>query len=188
VLAVRTVKKPMPSLPANWRVPPTRPQPQLTDDDKPPQSPRGMRRIRRMQGPLGVLAGLVVVVVLAQTPPGHTLMRLTGLTKAPAAYTALYFPDPGGLPSTVPSGHVQLNVSFAIHNATQSADSYKWTVQFLHGSKTAATDTGTTSVPSGGTKAETRSVNTLCQSGTLEVTVRLAAPAESIHFKATCNG
>ena len=142
---------------------------------------------------LGLIAGVVVVAGLAQSPPGHSLMRLTGLTKAPVAYAALYFTDPGGLPSTVPSGHVQLSVSFAVHNAAQSAGSYKWTIQLVHGARTAATTSGTTSVAGGGTKAESRTMTTLCQSGTLEVIVRLAVPAESvpaesIHFRATCNG
>jgi hypothetical protein len=141
-----------------------------------------------MQRLLGLFAGLTVLVTLAQTSPGHSLMRLAGLTKASTVYTALYFPDPGGLPSTVPSGHVELNVSFAVHNAAQSAGSYKWTIQLLHGSKTDLAASGTVTMPGGATKAESRAVSTLCQSGTLEVIVRLASPAESIHFRATCNG
>lgn len=203
--------------PANWRVPPTRPQPQLPDDElaRPrgggrwaPRLPDWAPRLPRGGGHwaprlLGLIAGLVVLAGLAQTPPGHSLMRLTGLTKAPVAYAALYFTDPGGLPSSVPSGHVQLGVSFAVHNAAQTAGSYKWTIQLVHGSRTAAATSGTTNVAGGGTKAESRTMTTLCQSGTLEVIVRLTAPAqsvpaqsvpaqsmpaESIHFRATCDG
>lgn len=148
-----------------------------------PDRPRGGRR-----GLLGLLAGLAMLVALAQTPPGHSLMRLTGLATAPAQYTSLYFTDPGGLPASVPAGHVGLKVSFAVHNAAQSAGSYQWTITLQHGSKTDPAATGTVSVPAGGTATESTPVSTLCRSGTLEVTVRLAAPAESIHFKAACDG
>jgi hypothetical protein len=171
------MKKPMQSPPADWPAPPTRPEAQLPDRS------RGGRR-----GLLGLLAGLALLVALAQTPPGHSVMRLTGLAKAPAQYTSLYFTDPGGLPSALPAGHVGLDVSFAIHNATQSAGSYQWTVTLLHGSKTDLAASGTVALPAGGTTTESRPVSTLCRSGALEVTVRLAAPAESIHFKATCDG
>jgi hypothetical protein len=41
-------------------------------------------------------------------------------------------------------------------------------------------------IPQDGTKTESRQVAVLCHTGTLEVVVRLAAPAESIHFRAAC--
>jgi hypothetical protein len=137
---------------------------------------------------LGVLAGLVVVVALAQTPPGRSLMRLTGLAKAPTSFTSLYFSDPGGLPDTVPSGHAALSVSFDVQNEAQSASSYSWAVRLQQGSKSQLAAQGTVSVPAGGTKTENQSVSTICTSGTLEVIVSLASPAESIHFRAACSG
>jgi hypothetical protein len=137
---------------------------------------------------LGPLVGLAALVTVAQTPPGHSLLRLTGLVQSPVAYSALYFTDPGGLSATLPSGHVALNVSFAIHNASQSVNSYHWTVQLVQGKKAQPAASGTTTIPSGGTRAETRAVTTLCPSGVLEVVVHLAAPAESIHFRAACGG
>lgn len=137
---------------------------------------------------LGPLVGLAALVTVAQTSPGHSLLRLTGLVQSPAAYSALYFTDPGGLPATLPSGHVALNVSFAVHNASASANSYRWTVQLVQGTKTHLAARGTTAIPAGGTKAENRAVSTVCPRGVLEVVIRLATPAESIHFRAACGG
>jgi hypothetical protein len=148
----------------------------------------GPTRPGRLLRLLGPLVGVAALVTVAQTPPGHSLLRLTGLVQSPAAYSALYFTDPGGLPATLPSGHVALNVSFAIRNASQSANSYQWAVQVVQGKKTHSAARGTTTVPAGGTKAEIRAVTALCPTGVLEVVVRLAAPAESIHFRAVCGG
>lgn len=134
------------------------------------------------------LLGLVAAIALAQTPPGHSLLRLAGLVKPPASYSALYFTDPAGLPATLPSGHVAVNVSFAVRNAAQSANSYRWTVELMHGGKRLSTASGTMTVPAGGTEAEKKPMTTVCRSGVLDVIVRLAAPAESIHFKAVCGG
>lgn len=150
------------------------------------REPSGARR--RMLTALATGAALVVLVALAQTSPGHSLMRLTGLAKAPAGYTALSFTNTGGLPSSVPEGHVGLNVSFTIHNATQSADTYRWAVRLVHGSKSQAGAHGTATVPAGGAKAENPAVSTVCDSGTLEVIVTLTAPSESIHFRTACGG
>jgi hypothetical protein len=137
---------------------------------------------------LGTLVGLAAVATLAQTAPGHSLLRLTGLVQSPAAYSALYFSAPEGLPATLPSGHVALNVPFAVHNASPAANSYRWTVQVVQGKQAHAAASGTTTIPAGGTKAENPAVTALCPSGVLEVVVRLAAPAESIHFRAVCGG
>jgi hypothetical protein len=137
---------------------------------------------------LASILGLAVLVTLAQTPAGRSVLRLTGLEQPPTAYSALYFTDPSGLPTTLPSGHVALNVSFTVHNASQHANGYRWTVQLVQGKKTQSAASGTLTIPAGGTQAENRPVAALCPSGVLEVVVRLAAPAESIHFTAACGG
>jgi hypothetical protein len=142
-------------------------------------------RLPRLLAPL---LGLAAAITLAQTPAGHSVLRLTGLEQSPTAYSALYFTDPGGLPATLPSGHVALNVSFTVHNASQHANSYQWTVQLVQGEKTQSAASGTLAIPAGGTRAENSPVTALCPSGALEVVVRLAAPAESIHFRAACGG
>lgn len=174
----------VPEAPASPEAPkPETPKPE-TPEPKAPES--GSRRL--LPRLLASILGLAVLVTLAQTPAGHSVLRLTGLGQSPTAYSALYFTDPGGLPKTLPSGHVALNVSFTIHNAAQSANSYRWTVQLVRGKKTQPAASGTLTIPAGGTRAENRPVVTLCPSGVLEVVVRLAAPAESIHFTAACGG
>ncbi len=187
--------------PDDGRVPPARPRPQVPvtrpEIRVPPTRPEAMVdagagaptvRPGRLVGLLGLLAGVIALVTVAQTPPGHSFLRLTGLVQPPAAYSALYFPDPGGLPTTLPSGHVALNVSFAVRNASRSAHSYRWTVQVVQGRKAHSAASGTTAIPAGGSKAENRVVTALCPSGVLEVVVRLTTPAESIHFRAVCGG
>lgn len=134
---------------------------------------------------LGVLA---LLAGLAQTPPGYAVLRDTGLVGSPPSYTALSFTDPGALPSTVPSGHVALTVPFSVHNASSSSNSYQWTVQVVQGSQRAQAASGTLTVPPGGTRPQSPQIEALCPSGDLQVVVRLAAPAESIDFRAACGG
>ena len=136
----------------------------------------------------GVLA---LLVGLAQTPPGYSLLRDTGLVGSPPSYTSLYFSDPGGLPSTVPSGHVALMVSFSVHNASSSSGNYHWTIQtiqLVHGNQQTQAASGTLTVPPGGTTRENSQVAAFCPNGELQVVVRLAAPAQSIDFRAACGG
>jgi hypothetical protein len=135
-----------------------------------------------------LVAGIAVLAALAQTPPGRSLLRQTGLAQSPAPYSALYFTDPRGLPATVPSGHVGLDISFAVHNATRSGNAYQWTVQVVEATKTQIAAEGTMTIPAGGTRQRNTLVSVLCPSGTLEVVVRLAAPAESIDYQASCDG
>lgn len=150
------------------------------------------RRPGRWLGrPLGLLTLLGVIALLAglfQTPPGYSLLRDTGLAGPAPVYTSLYFSDPGGLPASVPSGHVALTVSFSVHNASTSANSYQWTIQMVHGKQRAQAAGGKLAVPAGGTKTENSPVAAFCASGELQVVVRLAAPAESIDFRAACGG
>jgi hypothetical protein len=133
----------------------------------------------------GVLA---LLVGLAQTPPGYSLLRDTGLVGPAPSYTSLYFSDPGGLPSTVPSGHVALTVPFSVHNASSSSASYQWAIQVVHGNQRTTAASGTLTVPARGTTPESSQIAALCPSGELQVVVRLAAPAESIDFRAACDG
>jgi hypothetical protein len=162
---------------------PTRPEVAVAAEAAAPTAGR-----RRPLGLLGLLAGVLALVTVAQTPPGHSFLRLTGLVQPKAAYSALYFSDPGGLPATRPAGHVALNVPFSIHNASRSATSYRWTVQIVRGKKTRSAARGASEIAAGDTRAEDPMVTAQCPSGVLEVVVRLATPAESIHFRAVCGG
>ncbi|HLH59857.1 MAG TPA: hypothetical protein VKV33_11985, partial [Streptosporangiaceae bacterium] len=185
-------KKRMPQQPDDGRIAPTRPQAIVAAEAGPSAEagPLAARKGRRMgrAGLLGLLTGVLALVTVAQTPPGHSFLRLTGLAQPPAAYSALYFTNPGGLTTSLPSGHVSLNVPFAVHNASQSATSYRWTVQVVQGKKTHSAVRGASTIAAGGTKAEDPMVTALCPSGVLEVVVHLAKPAESISFRAVCGG
>lgn len=164
---------------------PTRPEARPAEaGGRPPRRSAGARLAGLRV--FGLVAGIAVLVALAQTPPGRSLMRLTGLAKSPAPYSALYFTDPRGLPASVPAGHVGLNVSFAVHNATGSGNTYRWTVRVVEAAKTRSAASGTLTVAAGGTQRENTQVSVLCPSGTLDVVVQLAAPAESIDSKAAC--
>jgi hypothetical protein len=146
------------------------------------------RWLGRPLGLLTLLGVLALLVGVAQTPPGHSVLRDTGLVGSPPVYTSLYFTDPGGLPSTVPSGHVALTVSFSVHNASSSPNSYQWTIQVVRGNQQTPAASGTLTVPPGGTRPENSDLAAFCPSGDLQVVVRLAAPAESIDFRAACSG
>lgn len=143
---------------------------------------------RRLRVPAALLVAVVAVAALAQTAAGQSLMRSAGLARTPAASTALAFTDPGGLPTSLPAGHVGLTVSFAVHNASVSAASYRWTIEVVYGKSHRRAASGQTEILANQTKAETRQVTTFCPRGQLEIVVRLAAPAESIHFRAACGG
>jgi hypothetical protein len=146
------------------------------------------RWLGRPLGLLTLLAVLALLAGLAQTPPGSSVLRDTGLVGSPQTYTSLYFTDPGALPSTVPSGHVALTVSFSVHNASSSSNNYQWTIQVGQGNQQTPAASGTITVPPGGTKPQNSQLDTFCPSGDLQVVVRLAAPAESIDFRAACGG
>jgi hypothetical protein len=143
---------------------------------------------RRLRLPAALLAAVVAVAALAQTAAGQSLMRSAGLAHTPAASTALAFTDPGGLPTSLPAGHVGLTVSFTINNASESAASYRWTIELVYGKEHHRAASGQTDILANETKAETRQVSTFCPRGQLEIVVRLATPAESIHFRAACGG
>ena len=151
-----------------------------------PEASTGQAGAKRLLRLFGLVAAGAVLVGLAQTPPGRSLLRLTGLSRPPTSYSTLYFTDPGGLPARVPAGHVRLGVSFAVHNATQSSNTYRWTLQLVQGRNARSAAEGTATIPQGGTMTVSRQVAGLCRTGTLEVVVRLATPAESIHFRAAC--
>lgn len=131
-------------------------------------------------------AGVLLIVALAQTPPGHAVMRWTGLEARPAPYSELYFTDSKALPVQLPAGHFSLPVSFAVHNATPDALTYRWTVQRVTGTRAVRTSSGQFALGPGATAVTRRVVTGNCQPGALQVVVRLASPAESIDFRTVC--
>ena len=135
---------------------------------------------------LSIVAAVLICVGLAQTQPGHALLRDTGLYETPAVYTELTFNEPGALPSALkkPSGTVK--VSFGIHNVSYTARSYHWSIQLVHAGKSRVEASGAVETPAQDRTGVTRSVAAACVGGRLQVVVRLASPAESISFWVTC--
>ena len=135
---------------------------------------------------LSVVAAALICVGLAQTQPGHVLLRDTGLYATPTVYTALAFNDPGALPSALEKPNGTVEVSFGIHNVSYAARSYQWSIQLVHAGKNRVEASGTAHTPAQGSTGVARLVAAACVGGRLQVVVRLASPAESISFWVTC--
>jgi hypothetical protein len=133
-------------------------------------------------------SALIALVLLAQTGPGHSLMRAAGLTTPAQAYTALSFTDPGGLIANLPSGHIAVTAPFTIANNSATTSTYRWSLLLVRGGATLRTTTGQTTVAPGGSAQVSPEAQALCPSGRLKVVVRLAEPAQAIDFWADCGG
>ena len=137
---------------------------------------------------LAVAAGLVVAVVgLAQTSPGHSLLREVGLYAEPATYTALAFTNPQSLPSHLSAAPAQVAVSFAVSNVSPDPHRYSWSIVLEAAGQTSRVAVGEVGVPAHGHATVTRTVTASCPGGQAVMAVRLAAPAESIDFRAACS-
>ncbi len=137
---------------------------------------------------LAVTAGLVVAMVgLAQTSPGHSLLREVGLYAEPATYTALAFTNPQSLPAHLPAAPAQVAMSFAVSNASPDPHSYSWSIVLEAAGQTSRLAAGEVGVPAHGHATVTRTVTASCPGGKAVMSVRLAAPAESIDFQAACS-
>ena len=142
----------------------------------------------RSRTALAVAAGLVVAVAgLAQTSPGHSLLREVGLSAEPATYTALAFTNPQSLPSHLPAAPAQVAVSFAVSNVSPDPHSYSWSIVLEAAGQTSRVAAGEVGVPAHGHATVTRTVTASCPGGQAVMAVRLAAPAESIDFQAACS-
>jgi hypothetical protein len=133
-----------------------------------------------------ILAAVLMCAGLAQTSHGHVLMADVGIYETPPTYTELAFSQPTALPTTLeePSGDVKL--SFGVHNVSDAAQSYQWSIAVVHSGKSQVKASGTVPLPAQGRTSITRSVVVACAGGRTQVVVRLADPAESINFWVTC--
>jgi hypothetical protein len=133
-----------------------------------------------------LVAAVLVCAGMAQTRPGHALLRDTGLYETPAAYTELTFSAPGNLPSTAEKPNADITVAFGIHNVSSDSRDYHWSIVLVHSGKSQVWASGTVLTPAQGRTAVTKAVQAACSSGRVQVVVRLASPAESISFWVTC--
>jgi hypothetical protein len=135
---------------------------------------------------LTIVAVALACVGLAQTQQGHALLRNVGLYETPAAYTELTFSEPGDLPTTVARPSSSVKVSFGIHNVSDNARSYVWSIVLVHAGKSQVKASGSAQTPAQGRTAVAKPVVVACVGGRVQVVVRLASPAQSISYWMTC--
>lgn len=141
----------------------------------------------RNRWPLLLLAAAVMACAgLAQTRPGHALLGTAGLYQKPAAYTELAFTRPDALPSTLTKAKPSVKVSFGIHNVSDSARSYHWSIALVRSGASGVKASGTALTSAQGRTVITKSVVAACVGGRVQVVVRLASPKQSIGFWMTC--
>jgi hypothetical protein len=140
----------------------------------------------------GLITAAVVTVAglalaLAQTSPGHALLRKAGLYGGPASYTSLAFSNPGSLPSRLFAVPSRVSVSFGISNSSADPYSYQWSVLLHRAGQVKRLAAGEVEVPAGASTIVAPTVTAACSRGQAQVSVQLAAPAESIAFWLTCS-
>jgi hypothetical protein len=142
--------------------------------------------VTRRQGGSALLAVCTLAVVgFAQTGPGQAALHGLGLVQS-SSYTALSFREPLSLPSHLPRGGSDVPVRFSIRNVSQSWRVYHWSIVLSNevpGEQMAA---GVAQVAAESAVAVNRTVTAKCAGGKVHLVVRLASPAESIGFWATC--
>lgn len=131
---------------------------------------------------VGLLAASAVV---AQTASGQGLLRDMGLSQAPS-FTELAFSHPQNLPTRLRSEHASINVSFGIHNVSDSSRTYSWSIATLSSGQNHPKAAGVVRLPAQGNATVDKSLRLSCVQGRLQVVVRLASPAESIDFWVAC--
>jgi hypothetical protein len=135
---------------------------------------------------LVVLAAVVLAAAgLAQTSPGHALLRRLGFEKS-AAYTELAFTRPQSLPEQLTSRTVVVDVPFEIHNVSPASRDYRWSIMVVRGGHGHHVASGHTRVPAGRTTTVGPAVAISCVNGRLRLQVVLASPHESIYFWTAC--
>ncbi|GAA1544843.1 hypothetical protein GCM10009678_29370 [Actinomadura kijaniata] len=141
-----------------------------------------------------LLAFVVAVGGLVQTPPGRSLLESAGLVGATEHYSELAFTDPGQLQRVLVGGS-ELPLAFSIHNATDRRRTYTWSVTATVQNATPQAGTAQNAVQrlDGGQTVlapdEDATITTrprvMCRPGTLRVEVRLD-DRRAIAYQAEC--
>jgi hypothetical protein len=140
----------------------------------------------------GLLAAVMVVVAglalaLAQTSPGHALLRSAGLDQPPASYTSLAFTSPQSLPAYLAAVPTPVTISFTVSNSSADPRSYHWSVVVQRAGRANRLSAGEVAVQAGERATVARTVTASCSAGQARMSVQLAAPAESIAFWLACS-
>lgn len=143
-------------------------------------------RTAKWRGLISLVAGVVLAAGIAQTSLGHTALREAGLFEQPADYTALAFQHPQAPVEQPSSDQTDVAVSFVIHNAGPSPETYQWSVLLIQGSHTSRAAAGSLRLASGQQTALTRPAKISCAQGQVRIVISLARPSESIDALTTC--
>jgi hypothetical protein len=133
-----------------------------------------------------VVAAAGLALALAQTSPGHALLQKAGLYEEPAGYTSLAFTNPQALPAQLSPVPGRVSVSFGISNSSADPQSYHWSVLLHRAGQVKRLAAGEVEVPAGESTTVAPMVTAACSAGQVQLSVQLAAPAESIAFWLTC--
>jgi hypothetical protein len=142
--------------------------------------------MQKVWSSVALVGAVMVAAGLAQTRPGHAFLQRAGLFQVPSSYTELAFAHPQSLPQRLTSRQMSLNVSFVIHNVSPAQRGYRWTILLVRDGRAHPEAAGTVQIPAAGRADVTRTVTRTCVGGGVRLVVRLAVPAESIDFLATC--
>jgi len=134
-----------------------------------------------------VAGGFVLAMVgFAQTSAGSAILRDTGVSGRPPAYTALSFAAPRYLPPQLYSREALLPADFVITNHSSAARQFEWQVVEMRNGRDRLLARGRTVVGSGAAATVSRSFLASCVGGKIGISVRLTAPRETIEFWSTC--
>lgn len=137
---------------------------------------------------MALAIALLLAVGLAQTSPGHSVLKLAGLYEKPASYTSLSFQHPGFLPDQLAKRQATIPVSFVIGNTRGNSRDYQWSVTVVQGQQTRLVAAGTVLLGPGRTAVVSRPAAITCIAGgeDVRIEVRLARPAEYIDSQTAC--
>jgi hypothetical protein len=145
---------------------------------------------RRLVGWRGYLAAAAVILAgaaVAQTGPGHQVLRAAGLYETPASFTSLSFAHPAQLPLQLTSTRMSIQASFVITNSGPQARKYQWRVLLIRGATVAQAGRGTTVVRGRASVSVQRLTPVSCAVGRVGLKVQLREPAESIEAWMACS-
>ncbi len=134
-----------------------------------------------------VVAVAGLALALAQTSPGHALLRKAGLYEEPAGYTSLAFTDPQSLPSRLSPVPARVSVSFGISNSSADPRRYHWSVLLQRTGRVKRLAAGEVEVPAGESATVAPMVTASCPAGQARMDVQVGAPAEEIAFWLACS-
>ena len=131
-------------------------------------------------------AFVLAAVGFAQTSAGSAILRDTGVSGRPAAYTALSFATPKFLPTQLYSREALLPADFVIKNSSSAARQYEWQIVEIRNGQDRQLASGRAAVRSGATAVVSRSFLASCAGGKIGIAVRLTAPREAVNYWSTC--